>query len=115
MENVTGVTTIEIEKGSSVLLTCNFFPSPIKNYTTTWFIGVGGSHKREIPNSTSEYLQSYLLQKPDQPNSYYCQIQFQPPNNPSCSGSSKNSKIIMVRLKEKYGNFTNLLCMNSFY
>ncbi|XP_019849020.1 PREDICTED: uncharacterized protein LOC109580387 isoform X2 [Amphimedon queenslandica] len=100
VKNVTETTTVEIEEGSSALLTCNFFPSPIKNYTTEWFIGIG-SNARPIENSTSEHLQSYLLQKPDQPNKYYCKIQIQSSTNSRCSPSDISS-IIMVQLKKKY-------------
>uniref|UniRef100_A0A1X7VGJ7 Ig-like domain-containing protein n=1 Tax=Amphimedon queenslandica TaxID=400682 RepID=A0A1X7VGJ7_AMPQE len=102
VKNVTGVTTVEIEEGSSALLTCNFFPSPIKNYTTTWFIGTG-SNTMEIQDSTTEHLQSYLLQKPDQPNSYFCKIWIQSSTNSRCQGSlSVSSFVIKVQLKEKY-------------
>ena len=83
-----------IEEGTNFLLTCDFPPSPIKQYRTVWYEGQG-SLTTDIQSTPD--LQSYTLLSAH-PNKYSCQVQ---PMIDKCT-ESYNS-IIEIHVKEKYG------------
>ena len=81
-------------------MTCDFPPSPIKQYRTVWYEGQG-SLTTDIQSTPD--LQSYTLLSAH-PNKYSCQVQPMPPID-KCTGGMRRSynSIIEIQVKEKYG------------
>ena len=75
-------------------MTCDFPPSPIKQYTTVWYEGQG-SLATDIQDTPE--LQSYTLLSAH-PNKYSCQVQ---PSINKCN--LFYNSIIEIQVKERYG------------
>ena len=93
-----------VEEGTSVLLTCDFYPSPINRYETTWYRSPGSLNT--VLSNTMD-LQSYTENNLQQMTMYSCQI------NPvhGCFSNSRtpyNGPTITLRPKERYGKLLNV-------
>ena len=93
-----------VEEGTSVLLTCDFYPSPINHYRTTWYRNPG-SFNTVLNNRTMD-LQSYTENNPQQMTTYSCQIS--PVHGCFNSLTSYNGPTITIHLKERYGKLLNV-------
>ena len=94
--SLTGRTEL-VEEGTSVLLTCDFYPSPINRYKTTWYRRPG-SFQTEL-NRTMD-LQSYTVNNPQQMTTYACEID--PVKDCFNNAASPTGPIITIYLKERY-------------
>ena len=101
--SLTGRTEL-VEEGTSVLLTCDFYPSPINRYRTTWIRSPGST--RDVLNNRTMDLQSYTVNNPQQMTTYACRIY--PEYDCFNNAAPPWGPTITIYLKERYSKLLNV-------